>query len=443
MGLCYLVLGFALSATVFAQFPIERQQSQFRVVLEWRVLDFRWPDPSIREQYLLNQSYIPENNLLSDVKPYGNRIFVTVPRMKPGVPATLAWIPEIGFGRTDPPLEPFPSWEMNRKGDCNALQFVQGIAIDNRGIMWVVDAGRTETLTNNPSMRCRPKLVLLDLNRDGQVVRRHTFSEYVVKTNASYLNKIVVDGGYAYITDNSGADPGIVVYSLLADRAWKVREPNSMRAARNAVNLVVNGTSISFPINIDGIALGSREDGTRVVYYCPLTSFHLYAMPVHILRNESLSSDQGFLRTLVADVGIKASQTDGMIMDNEGILYYGLLGEHAIAMWDSREPFSSGQRIISKDQTFIQWVDGMGFDENGYLYVVINRLQNFVAGYVNRNEVNYRILRAHTGTRSYVFAENAELSYDVEKLPHISGASKLSSVVLSGFLAAFLAVFVL
>ena len=44
----------------------------------------------------------------------------------------------------------------------------------------------------------------------------------------------------------------------------------------------------------------------------------------------------------------------------------------------------------------------MGFDEEGYLYVVVNRLHNFVAGRLEPSEVNFRILRSKTGTLSYV-----------------------------------------
>lgn len=35
---------------------------------------------------------------------------------------------------------------MNEIGNCSALQFVQGIAIDARGILWAVDSGRVNTL---------------------------------------------------------------------------------------------------------------------------------------------------------------------------------------------------------------------------------------------------------------------------------------------------------
>lgn len=44
----------------------------------------------------------------------------------------------------------------------------------------------------------------------------------------------------------------------------------------------------------------------------------------------------------------------------------------------------------------------MGFDESANLYVVVNRLWNFVAGRLREDEVNFRILRSKTGTLSYV-----------------------------------------
>lgn len=280
-----------------------------------------------------------------------------------------------------------------------------------------------------PYVNCRPKLLLLDLKRNGTVIHRYEFPEDVASRGLNYLNKVVIDdafGGFAYITDNSGADPGIVVYSKRLNRSWKVRESNSMRAAQNARQFAVNGTELNFAIHIDGIALGpyfnpdtgASSSGTaptfnafndnyeRNVYYCPLSSFHLYSIPASLLRNPEYARKASPREVLeaVTDWGLKVSQTDGMIMDNRGTLYYGLLKEHAIAQWDSYKPFTyDNQIIVAKDDAFIQWTDGMSFDEEGYLYVVVNHLHNFVAGRMRPNDVNFRILRAKTGTLGYVY----------------------------------------
>jgi hypothetical protein len=204
----------------------------------------------------------------------------------------------------------------------------------------------------------------------------------------SYLNlpQTVVDdsnGGFAYITDNNGADPGIVVYSRRLNRSWKIRENNSMRAARNAVGFAVNGTALNFSIHIDGIALGPYynpqtgdvnlnnqgiynpdQNYERRVFYSPLSSYHLYSIPASILRDPEFARRASPREVLeaVTDHGLKISQVDGMTMDNQGILYYGLLRNHAIARWDSYRPFTyDNQQIIAKDDTHIQWTDGEYF----------------------------------------------------------------------------------
>ncbi|ETN62427.1 hypothetical protein AND_005898 [Anopheles darlingi] len=407
--------------------PTTQAERQFRVMYEWNVLDFAFATEDERSRALYSGRYIPKNVLISDCKPHTNRLYLTIPRMLPGVPATLGYVvrPE-NNGRTDPEIVPYPSWEMNERGNCSALQFVQGIAVDKHGIMWVVDSGRTETLSRGADhVVCPPKLLLLDLKRNGTVLLRYQFPKSVVPPGNNYLNKVVVDdayGGFAYITDNSGADPGIVVFSRRLVRSWKVRENNSMRAARNSVRFAVNGTELNFSIHIDSIALGpyynpnlESDDGhdpllgsqnyERNVYYCPLSSHHIYSLPASLLRDPEFNAratPRDILEAVI-DYGEKSSQTDGMIMDNQGVLYYGLLGEHAIARWDTYKPFTpKNQQIVARDPTFIQWVDSMGFDHEGYLYVTINRLHNFVAGRLNPLEVNFRILRGKTAGLSYV-----------------------------------------
>lgn len=64
---------------------------------------------------------------------------------------------------------------------------------------------------------------------------------------------------------------------------------------------------------------------------------------------------------------------------------------------------------------------GMGFDENGSLYIIINRLHNFVAGRLREDEINFRILRAKTGTLSYV--HTGRPSFYEENILNINGGS--------------------
>lgn len=329
------------------------------------------------------------------------------------MPATLATIP-VQQTETAPKLQPFPSWKDNTVGDCNALQFVQNIEIDRNGIMWILDNGRVGTLTPTPVSKCPPSIVLIDLKTGENKMERIVLPPDVVNYKTVYLNDIVVDnrdGDYAYITDNSVDDPGIIVFQRKNKKSWKLRDPNSMTAVPDATAFRINGTSINLPVNIDGIALGPpfKTDGgvDRTVYYCPLSSFNFYAINASHLRDESLSkAGAGALRPYVKNVGSKASQTDGMKMDSTGILFYGLIGNATIAEWNTTLDFHSGQRTIARDPNYIQWVDRFTFDAHGNIYVVVNRLYNFVKNQVSLDEVNYRILKSHTGSKSYVFADD-------------------------------------
>lgn len=397
--------------------PIAPRREQFRVVYEWNAIDFEWASPADREAYLNTSRYIPQNVLISGINFYGENLFLTMPRMLDGVPATLATIP-VQTSDTAPKLRPFPSWSDNAIGDCSSLQFVQNVEIDKNGIMWILDNGRVGTLTLKPDTKCPPSIVIIDLKTGKNEMERYPLPPETVNPNSTYLNDLVVDnrdGDYAYITDNSASDPGIIVFRRSDKKSWKLRDAMSMSSSIDATLFRINGSTVTLPVNIDGIALGpqyrtEQNKIDRKVYYCPLASYHLYAIDASALQNESLSENgEGSLRPYVTDLGTKASQTDGMKMDSTGVLFYGLIGNSTIAEWNTTIDFHTGQRTIARDPNYIQWIDRFTFDDKGNTYVVINRLFNFVKSQVSTKEVNYRILKSHTGSKSYVFAEDLEI----------------------------------
>lgn len=403
---------------------VSGQRARFKVLYEWNYVNFTWPSEEVLRKALSLGQYIPENNIISGIKFYDGWYYLTLPRMKQGVPATLTRIPaESYMNDTEPLLEPYPNWDMNLEGDCKGLQNVQNVEIDRRGRIWILDGGRTATMSQLPNSKCRPRLVIYDI-KNNVTVKDYTFPESIT-SNRSFLYDIVideVDGGYAYITDNSGPDPGIIVYSEKQEQSWKIRDDATMRASSDAIEFRVSGTALSAPINLAGIALGPRITHTsenhtfvsqdRYVYYCPLSSTHLYSILSSELRNQNNLN----IFSKTKDLGRKSSQSDGMVMDENGVLYYGLLGDNSIAKWDSKTPFTSGQKIIARDTTYIQWPDSLAFDMSGNLLVVTNRLQKFIYGQMNLSEPNFRILEANIGAKSYIYGvpkeipENKEIS---------------------------------
>lgn len=161
----------------------------------------------------------------------------------------------------------------------------------------------------------------------------------------------------------------------------------------------------------------------RQVYYSPLSSFHLYSIPVSALKSNATNIDH-----YVRELGRKNSQTDGMAMSAKSVLYFGLLADDAISMWDIKNSssFTTGQRVMSRDHVLTQWPDSFAFDENGYLWCVINMLQNFLNNRVNLDSPNYRLIRTRVGVKNYQFYENGT----APELPDVTdGADPVSFAI--------------
>ena len=126
-------------------------------------------------------------------------------------------------------IRAFPSWELQRLGDCDSFQYVQSMEVERSGVMWLPDNGRQQR--SRDTARCPAKLVLLDLNT-GQIIHTYNFPESVVPKTGSFLNDIalnVADQGnkFAYISDSERGV--LVVYSLAQGTSWLVSH-SAMRA---------------------------------------------------------------------------------------------------------------------------------------------------------------------------------------------------------------------
>ncbi|CAB0042662.1 unnamed protein product [Trichogramma brassicae] len=381
----------------------------FSVRFQWNSVNYTWPSD---DAYLIaesDESFIEKNNIISGIKLWKDKMYLTLPRWKPGVPVTLAVTSSTPInGQTAPKLEPYPSWEMQTLDDCRALQYVQSMEIDPLGRMWVIDTGRTNIITLDAVNKCPPRLVILDLENEGQVLRSYPFPADVANPESAYLNDIVVDhedGGVAYITDTDDQHPGIIVYSLANGTSWKVYH-ESMNAKPDAVGFVIEKIRVTQAFAVDGIALSpAYTEGERTLYYTPLSSFMVFSVPTRALKSETMRAN---ISQHIRVLGRKPSQTDGMVMSNTGILYMGLLADDAVSMWDSKSnpSFVTGQRIISRDHHLMQWPDTFAFDDKGQLWCITNRLHTFLENQTDINRPNFRAIMSSVNMRNYQYYEN-------------------------------------
>jgi hypothetical protein len=63
-----------------------------RVAYQWKKIDFEYRNAGERQEAIDKQVFIPEHVIPVGLEVYKQRLFVTLPKWKTGVPASLAYI---------------------------------------------------------------------------------------------------------------------------------------------------------------------------------------------------------------------------------------------------------------------------------------------------------------------------------------------------------------
>ncbi|XP_052081240.1 protein yellow-like [Mytilus californianus] len=371
-----------ISAKVF------KQGIDADVVYKWTKLDFKWLHTGDKQNAIRNGSFIVENNIITGIKVYSGRIFVTVPRWRPGVPSTLNEVMNSSHDRAI--LNPFPSWDMQKIGDCDAFQYVQSMEIDpNTGQMWIIDTGSARGGTT----QCNAKIVIYDL-KSNYFIRKHLFPDSVVSKGTNFLNDIVIDyvhgkPKFAYISD-TGKVPKIVVYDYENDESYFFNH-KSMYPENGHMTIISN----------DGIAM---SPDFQYVYYCALADLNLYRIPTKVLR------ERGNFSQSYQYVGRKSSPSDGMTFSQIG-LYVGALTADMVYK-ESLESLQGGSinltevPLFSQPMETLEWVDTFCIDEDGNLWFVANSLVRFFTytmRFKNTENANMRIWKVNIGEQGYLW----------------------------------------
>jgi sugar lactone lactonase YvrE len=124
-----------------------------------------------------------------------------------------------------------------------------------------------------------------------------------------------------------------------------------------------------FAVGSDGIAI---SPGGNILYYCPLTSRHLYSVSVDALSDQSRSDAE--VAATVKDLGEKGGAGDGLESDAQGRVYLSDYEHNAI-----RRRSLNGEIETLVHDPRVLWPDTLSLAADGYLYFTANQVERQAA----------------------------------------------------------------
>jgi sugar lactone lactonase YvrE len=375
-------------------------------------VNYLWDEKHVEAEYLDSKKFTPPTNVITGIKikhgvakkPEATTVFLTVPRWFGGVPSTLNKITlDLTQEETvmNPKLEPFPSWDMQEVGNCDKLQFVQSMEIDNKGHMWVIDTGRVDIFTDNPVNKCPPKLMVLDTKTGKLVDEPYIFPEDVAPYDSVFLNDIVVDNvkNVAYISDMSGTDAVTKTTGALIVYDRNKRTSSRFYHESMASELGLSWKFMGRDLGVDAFAqpingIGLTPSGSRVLYTA------LQGLTLYSVDAASILSNSADWASTIINHGKRQGSTDGMTVDCKGTLYYSDENEATVYKWDLASdsvPEESGT-VVAQDTENMWWTDTYAWDDAGHLWTTADHLP---AVFVDGAFLRANIYRFETGTGSY------------------------------------------
>ncbi|KAJ8923441.1 hypothetical protein NQ315_002000 [Exocentrus adspersus] len=202
-------------------------------LIEWTGGQFDWPNAATKSIYRSSGRYIPKNIIATRGQIFKDEVFLALPRYKPGVPVTLA---KVSFKQKgcEAVLLPFPCWSVQDESDTTALQNVVDLYLDENSILWVLDIGVVNTLTN-PIRRGPPKVLAINV-LTGKKVKTLDLSGLVCQ--ASRLQYLVVEyapDGKPYVYVSDAATRSILVFDVAGNRGYRVVLPRAVASSRRDV----------------------------------------------------------------------------------------------------------------------------------------------------------------------------------------------------------------
>uniref|UniRef100_A0A240PN96 Yellow protein n=1 Tax=Anopheles epiroticus TaxID=199890 RepID=A0A240PN96_9DIPT len=390
--------------------------TEFEKVFEWKQMSYLdLPDLSKDNGTILfpralgateNETFQAYNNIPMGATHHKNRLFITIPRRRPGVPATLNVIDltKVPRGERSPPLTAYPNYRINElqplyEPDLRRLISVYRTSVDACERLWFVDTGMLEYPNNRVQVQ-RPQLWIIDLQRD-QLVRRYTIPASIVREGVGMASVTVdveptdCDGAFAYIPDLTAN--AIHVYSLRDNDMWSFNHSSFAHDPSRAA-FSVAGQRFEWDDGVFSLALGQNDTvaGSKLVYYHPMVSTTEFGTFTNVLQSKriALSGYYDGLFEMLGERGANTQSTMHHYDPRTGVLFYAEVNRNSIGCWNTRQLFAADNHaVVHLDNRELIYPTDLTSDSEGVLWVLTNNLPVWIYSRLNESDYNYRLWR--------------------------------------------------
>ncbi|CAD6994586.1 unnamed protein product [Ceratitis capitata] len=380
-------------------------RSNLEIVKQWKLFSYEFPPhaPVSDPDY-----YNPTNIVPTSMTVAYDRIFIATPKLFAGVPTTVGYVSKSDFNES-PRLNSYPDWSYTVSGrksfNCSDsyLVSVYRMRIDSCNRLWILDAAVSRTFEDS-EQTCQPKILVFDLNTD-QVVRRIDIPKDVLRNQSILVNLIVdettstsgtCDDVFVYIADT--VKPAIIVYDSARDMMWRLSHPAMWPDPDLGLVQVLND---KFFI-MDGIIGLAFDTINGILYFQPLATDRIFS-----ITRDALRAGPRRLHDIlpIRFLGKKSSQGLPLYLaPQDGSLLFSPVTETAIVSW---HPQTNKQSVLFYDVEALQFVADISESpwESGVVYAMSSKFNRFTSETVNRDEINFRLMRFKYPSRSAVSSQ--------------------------------------
>ncbi|XP_012269401.2 major royal jelly protein 1-like [Athalia rosae] len=362
---------------------------------QWRFIDYQWE--SYGQKYLANKTglYAPKKIIPYDVQRLSDgRVLVTTPRYFNN-PASLSVVSQV-YGSNGPLLAPYPNWRWHDAKDCSGITSVNRIRVDECDRLWIVDSGKI----GNEQI-CPAKILQFDTKNDRLVQQIEIPKELSRnpddKTKGRLELQTVETAGescaetWVYVSDLEGY--GLIIWD--GEDIWRLND-DVFKPDPNQTTFSVGGENFTLSLGPSGFLIG--PDGylkDRYAFFKPLSANKGYAVSTADLHNSKLGGDVIYY---ITEYTAPSQELGRDFSKLGGFLIAGFTTETLVACWNIQYPLEDRYiGFLEQNATTLQYINSIKITldrsrRTETVDVLTNRLQKFVRGTMNFNEINFRIL---------------------------------------------------